>query len=248
MATTSMPAPGSAAPVSPIGRILGVLFSPKNTFEDIVRRPTWVLPIIVLTILSLAVSTVINQRINWREYVSQQIEKSPSAANLSPEQKEQRIEAGAKFSPPFTYAVGLLGPIIFVLVIALVMWGGYNLLGGANTTYGTSMAITSYAFLTSLVSSPLLILILYLKPFGTVDLENPIAANVAAFLPDDAPKWMVALGKSIDIFALWTLVLLAIGFACTNTRKLKGSKSFSIAFAIWGAFVVLRVLGAFIFS
>jgi hypothetical protein len=247
MATT-IPAPEASAPVSSIGRIIGVLFSPKKTFEDVVRRPTWVLPIVILTILSFAVSTVINQRINWREYVSQQMEKSPSTANLPSDQKEQRIDAGAKFSPPFTYAIGLLGPIIFVLLIALVMWGGYNLLGGANTTYGTSMAITSHAFLTSLVSSPLFILILYLRPYGTVDLDNPIATNIGAILPEDAPKWLMALGKSIDIFTLWTLMLLAIGFACTNPRKLKGSKSFSIALGIWGAFVVLRVLGAFIFS
>ena len=179
MATTSLPAPEAQASISPIGRITGVFFSPKATFEDIVRKPDWILPVVLLTVLSLCVSFAINQRINWREFMSQQIEKNPSTANMPADQKEQRIEGGAKFSPPFTYAIGLLGPIIATLVVALVMWGGYNLLGGANTNFGTSMGITSHAFLTGLVSSPLLILILYLKPVGGVDLENPIAANLA---------------------------------------------------------------------
>ena len=247
MATTSLPAADAQpASISAIGRITGVLFSPKATFEDIVRKPSWALPVILLTILSLGVSFSINQRINWRAYMSEQIEKSPAGASLSAEQKEQRIDGGAKFSPPFTYAVGLLGPILITLIVALVMWGGYNLLGGANTNFGTSMGITAHAFLTGLVSSPLFILVLFLKPFGTVDLDNPVATNLGAFLPDDAAKWLVSSGKSIDVFTFWTLILLAIGFACTNPKKLKGSKSYVIAFSIWAAVVVLKVGFAFI--
>jgi Yip1-like protein len=250
MATTSLPAPEaqSQPAVSPVGRIIGVFFSPKATFEDIVRKPSWVLPVVLLTLFSLGVSFAINQRINWREFMSQQIEKSPQATSMSAEQKEQRIEGGAKFSPPFTYAIGVLGPIIFVLVVALVMWGAYNLLGGANTNFGTSFAITAHAALTGLVNSLLYILVLYLKPPGTVDLENPVATNLAAFLSDDSAKWLVALLKSIDVLTFWTLILLAIGFAATNPKKLKGSKAFTIAFSVWAAYVVCRVGWAFIFS
>lgn len=242
MVTTTAPAPGAQpAGISAIGRITGVFFSPKATFEDIVRKPSWALPVILITVLSLCVSFAINQRINWREYVGQQIEKSPSAANMSAEQKEQRIEGGAKFSPPFTYAIGLLLPILATLVVAVAMWGGFNLLGGANTNFSTSMGITAHAFLTGLVSSPLFILVLYLKPYGTVDLDNPMATNVGAFLPEDSAKWLMSLGKSIDVFSFWVLILLGIGFACTNPRKLKGSKAFMIAFSIWAAYVVVKV-------
>jgi hypothetical protein len=248
MATTTLPAPESQATISPFGRVVGIFFSPQATFEDIVRKPTWVLPVILLTVFSFAVCFGINQRINWRTYVSQQIEKSPSAANMSAEQKEQRIEGGAKFSPPFTYAIGLLAPVLSILLVALVLWGAYNLLGGANTTFGTSLGITSHAFLTGLVTSILYLLILYLKPFGTVDLDNPIAANLGSFLPDDTAKWLLSLAKSIDIFSFWNLILLAIGFGATNPRKLKGGKAFTIVLTVWAVFVVLKVGIAAIFS
>jgi Yip1 domain len=248
--TTSMPAPEaqSQPAIGPVGRIVGVFFSPKATFEDIVRKPSWVLPVVLLTLLSFCVSFAINQRINWREFMSQQIEKSPQSANMSPEQREQRIEGGAKFSPPFTYAIGLCGPIIFVLVTALVMWGAYSLLGGASTNFATAFAITSHAALTGLVNSLLFILVLYLKPVGTVDLENPVATNLAAILPDDSAKWLVKLLNSIDIISFWTLILLAIGFAATNPKKLRGSKAFVVAFSVWAAYVVCRVGSAWIFS
>jgi Yip1 domain len=248
MATTPAPAPEAQATISPFGRVIGVFFSPGKTFEDIVRKPSWVLPLVLTTILSIGVSFAINQRINWRDFMSQQIEKSPRAAQLSAEQKRQQIEGGAKFSPPFTYAIGLLGPILGVLIIGLVMWGAYSLLGGASTNFSTAFSITAHAFLTGLISSPLFILILYLKPYGTADLENPVAANFAALLPDDSAKWLVALGKSIDLFTFWTLILLAIGFAAVNPKKLKGSKSFSIALTVWAVFVACRMGWAFIFS
>jgi hypothetical protein len=243
-----MPAPEAQPTISPIGRIIGVFFSPKNTFEDIVRKPGWIMPVVLLTILSIGVGFAINQRINWREFMSQQIEKNPRASQLSAEQKEQQIEGGARISPIFTYVFGSLGPILIILLVTLVMWGSYNLLAGANASFGTSFAITSHAFLTGLVSSPLFILILYLKAPGTVDLDNPVAANVAAFLPEESAKWLVTLGKQLDIFVIWTLLLLATGFAAVNPRKLKGNKSYSIAFTVWAAYAVVRVGIAFIFS
>jgi hypothetical protein len=245
-----MPAPDAQAQpaISPFGRIIGVFFSPKATFEDVVRKPSWVLPVVLLTLLSIGVSFSINQRVNWREFMAQQIEKSPQSANMSAEQKEQRIEGGAKFTPMVTWVIGACGPILFTLIVALVMWGAFNLLGGANTDFATSFAITTHAALTGLVSSLLFILILYLKPPGTVDMENPIATNLAVLLPDDSAKWMIALLKSIDIFTFWTLILLAIGFATTNPKKLKGGKAFTIAFSVWAVYVVLRVGSAWIFS
>ena len=251
MATTTAVSPAAPEPqpqMSALSRIVGVLFSPQKTFEDIVRKPGWGLAIALLTLLSLAVGFAINQRTNWREFMSQQIEKSPQAAQLSAAQKEQRIEGGAKFSPIFTYAVSLLGPILGALVFALVMWGAYALLGGVSTNFTTAMAITSHAFMTGLISSPLFLLVLYLKAPGTVDLENPVATNIAAVLPDDSAKWLVALCKSFDVFTFWTLILIAIGFAATNPKKLKGGKPYMIAFSVWAAYVVCRVGIAFIFS
>ncbi|MGB8475555.1 MAG: YIP1 family protein [Candidatus Acidiferrum sp.] len=251
MATTTAVPPAAPEPqpqMSAISRAFGVLFSPQKTFEDIVRKPGWIVPIALLTVLSIAVSFGLNQRVNWRDFVGQQIEKSPQASQLSADQKQQRIEAGAKFAPISTYVFGAVGPILLALVIGLIMWGAYSLLGGISTNFTTALAITSHAFMTGLISSPLFLLIIYLKAPGTIDLQNPIATNAAAFLPDDSANWLVALCKSFDIFTFWTLILLAIGFAVINPKKLKGGKPYMIAFGVWAVWVVLRVGWAFIFS
>ena len=248
MATTPVPAPVAQTSISSFGRVTGVLFSPIATFEDIVRKPSWVLPVVLTTLLSIIVTFAFSQRVNWREFMRQQIEKNPRSAQLSAEQKEQQIEGGAKITPIVVDVIGVLAPIILVLVVGLIMWGAYSLLGGISTNFGTAIGITSHAFLTGLVSSPLFLVILYLKPAENIDVENPMATNLAAVLPDESAKWLMALCKSIDLFSIWTLILLAIGFAAVNPRKLKGAKPYTIAFSVWAVFVVCRVGWAFIFS
>ena len=249
MATTPIPvAPEAQASISPFGRVIGVLFSPGKTFEDIVRKPGWITPVLVSTILSIISVVALNQRVNWREYIVQQIEKSPRGAQLSADQKQQQAETGAKITVAIVYTAGVVVPVLFALLVGLVMMGAYNLFAGAGAGFGTALSIVAHAALVSIVSSPLFLLILFLKPPGTIDPENPMATNLAALLPEESAKWLVALGKSFDIFTLWTLILIAIGFAALNPRKLKGAKSFSIAFGVWAAYVVCRVGWAFAFS
>ena len=249
MATTPIPAaPEAQASISPFGRVIGVLFSPGKTFEDIVRKPGWVTPVLISTVLSIISVVALNQRVNWRDYIVQQIEKSPRAAQLSAEQKQQQAETGAKITVAIVYTAGVVVPVLFALLVGLVMMGAYNLFAGAGARFGTALSIVAHAALVSIVSSPLFLLILFLKPPGTIDPENPMATNLAALLPEESAKWLVALGKSFDIFTFWTLVLIAIGFAAVNPKKLKGARSFTIAFGVWAAYVVCRVGWAFAFS
>jgi hypothetical protein len=188
-----------------------------------------------------------NQKIDWRDVASKRIEESPRAANLSAEQKEQQIEMGAKISRPLAYVFGTIGPILAVVVVAAVMLLVYNLIGGAGAKFGAAMGIVSHAFVVTILSTLLLILILYLKAPGTIDIENPVATNVAAFLPDSTPKALQSLGKSLDIFGIWILILISVGFAAVNPKKLAG-KSFAIAASVWAVFTACKMGLAWIFS
>ncbi len=248
MSTVATPVPEAQAPINHLGRIIGAIMSPKKTFGEIAHRPSWIAPVLVLTVLSAAVCFGINQRIDWREYISHQMEQSPSTAQLTPEQKQQRVEGGAKFAPIVTYAFGVPALAVVTLVVAAVMLGAYNLLGGASLNFRTSLGIVSHAFSPGIISSVLFLLVLYLKPFGTVDLENPVATNAGAFLAEGSAKWLQKLGSSLDIFSFWSLYLIALGFAAASPKKLTLGKSFGIALAVWAVYVVIRAGWAFIFS
>jgi hypothetical protein len=227
---------------------VGVIFSPKSTFADIARKPSWLLPVILLAVLGAVVAVALNQKMDWREYMSQQIEKSPRAGALSAEQKQQQIEAGAKFAPISAYVLGIPAPLVVALIVAGVMLGAYNLMAGANINYKTALAIVSHAFVPAMLGNLLFLLVLFLKPPGSFDLENPVATNVAVFLPEGSAKWLEALAKNIDILAIWITLLIAVGFAAANPKRLPGNRSFNIAFGVFAVYIVIRVGLAFVLS
>ena len=249
MATVPSPVAEPQAAISPFGRIIGAFFSPRPTFEDIVRKPNWLVPMALILLMSLAAVIALNSHFNWRDYISQQIEKSPRAAQLSAEAKERQVDVSAKFSPIVAYVFGLLLPICGILVIALVLWGAFSIMAGTGSDYKTALAIVSHAVApASVIGTILFITVLFLKPVGMFDLDNPIATNVAALLSDDASKWLVALCKNLDLLELWKLVLLSIGFAAVSPKKLQGGKAYSIVFGVFLVYLVLRVGIAFAFS
>jgi hypothetical protein len=249
MATTPVPAAEPQAGISPFGRIIGMFFSPTATFEDIVRKPSWILPTALIIVLGVAGVVALNSHFNWRDYMVQQIEKNPRAASLSADQKAQQVEGGAKFAPIIAYASGLVAPVVILLVVSLVLMLAYNLMAGAGAGFNTSFSIAAHAFVpAAILGTILFITVLFLKPIGSFDLDNPVATNLAIILPEESAKWLVALCKNIDILEFWKIFLLGIGFAAVNPKKLKGGKAFTIAFSVFVIYVVLRVGIAFVTS
>ena len=93
------------------------------------------------------------------------------------------------------------------------------------------------------------LMVLFLKPEGTLDLNNPVVTNLPAFLPEDAPKWLDALGKNVHIFITWILVHAhCLGVCCGEFEKLKGARPYGIAFGVFAVYVVLRGGIAFVLS
>ncbi len=252
MASVATPSPEAPAPVSSFGRLYGALFSPKPTFESIAQRPTWVLPLIILCLFGLAGSFIVGKRIGWRAVIEKQIASSPKAEKqmdqLTPEQRDQALNTQAKIAPIFAYIINILGPFVGAVIIAAVLLGAFNLVGGAKVNFKTSLAIVSYAWVPALVGGVIGILILFLKDPSTIDVQNLVASNPGALLSDDSPKWMVSLLGSLDVFSFWTMILMAFGYSATDPKKISFGKAFGTVLSVWLIYVVIKVGLVFAFS
>jgi hypothetical protein len=244
MATTTMPAPEAQAPINHFGRIIGVFFSPTQTFASIAQRPSWLAPLLLMVILGTCVGALMNTKMNWGEYIRHKAEENTRFSQLSEEQKDQALGGQIKFWSTFSYGVGVVAVPISALIFSLIYWGAFNLFRGAGLRYGQAFGITTHAFLPTVVSSILALIILPLKTYGDVDPENVVATSLRAYLPDGAPKALVALGGSLELFWIWFLVLVAIGFAAANPKKIKPGASFGIVFGLWAVWVLAKVAWA----
>lgn len=249
MASTAIP---PAEDGNSLSRIFGALFSPKPTFESIARRPTWILPMLVITLLSIGGGIVAGHRLDWRTVVEQQIQKRPSAQRrveqLPPEQREQMLAQQAKIIPITVYAGSVAGPPIIMLVIAGVFLGALNVVNGVSMKFSTSLSIVAHAWMPQLINSLLAIVILCLKDPATIDVQNIVASNLAVFLPDGAATWLSTLLGAIDLFSIWVMLLMALGYQAVNPKKLTFGKALGTIVGVWLILVLLRVGLAAAFS
>jgi Yip1-like protein len=244
MATTSVSAPGAQPRLNPFSRIIGVFTCPKQTFASIAERPSWVAPLLLMVALSTCVGTLLNTKMNWAEYIRHKAEENARFSQMSEEQKDQALAGQVKFWSNFSYGVGIVAVPLSTLIFALIYFGAFNLFRGAGLRYGQAFAITTHAFLPTAISSILALIILPLKTYGDVDPENVVATSLKAYLPESAPKPLLALGSSLELFFIWCLVLVAIGFSAANPRKVKLGASFGIVFGLWAVWVLAKVAWA----
>jgi hypothetical protein len=244
MATTSVSAPEAQPRINPFGRIIGVFTSPKQTFASIAERPSWVAPLLLMMVLATCVGTLLNAKMNWGEYIRHKAEESARFEQLSEEQKDQALAGQVKFWSNFSYGVGIVAVPLSTLIFALIYFGAFNLFRGAGLRFGQAFAITTHAFLPTAISSILALIILPLKTYGDVDPENVVATSLKAYLPESAPKPLLALGGSLELFFIWCLVLVAIGFSAANPKKVKPGASFGIVFGLWAVWVLAKVAWA----
>lgn len=253
MASTPMSAPSQPAPsVSSFGRVFGALFNPKPTFESIAQRPSWILPLLVLLVVSLAVIAIFGQRVGWRSYMERQDATNSRAQKqmeqMTADQRERMIEQQTKFAPVVTYVVVVIVTFLAPVLAAAVLMAAFNLLAGSKVGFSQSFGIVTHSWMPYLISGLLGILILFIKDPSTVDLDHLVASNPGALLSDSSPKWLLSLLTSLDLFTFWALILQAIGFSATNPKKLSIGKAFGTIFAVWLLYVLVKVGLAAAFS
>jgi Yip1 domain len=167
--------------------------------------------------------------------------KNARLDQMPQDQKDRMLDNQVKYAPKFAFAFGVIFTPIFVLFITLVCWGAFNLFNGAALGFETAFGTVSHAFVPLIISSVLAIIILLIKPHGDVDPEHFLASNLGAFLPDDAAKWLVALGQSLELFWIWTLALVALGFSAASPKKIKPAGAFLTVYGMWAVWVLGKV-------
>ena len=236
------------AGMSEVSRIFGVLFEPKKAFADIARRPTWIVPLVLMIVAGLAYMFAFTQHVGWERFMRQAIENNPRAAQLTPEQRERALSTQTKFAPIFGYAAVVAGTPIYLLISAGVLLLIFNSMYSAQLRFVQVFAVMCYASLTGLVFTALAILVVFLKNPDDFNLRNPLVFNPGAFMDPNGPaKFLYSLASSLDLFTLWTLLLVAVGLSAAG-RKVSFAKALTGVVVPWAAWVLVKSASAGLFG
>jgi hypothetical protein len=227
------------------GRILGVLVSPGKTFRSIAERPAWVAPLLVLVLLSGAMATLITQRIDMADVVRHRMEES--GRQVSQEDLDRGIEVAERFGWIFGLIPVVVAPIAY-LAGAAVFFGIFRLLG-SNLTFKQAFAAFLYAMAPGVVAALLAVpIILSRQSLSIEELQSGtiLMSNLGAFAPEDSGPVLKAALSAIDVFTLWTLALLAIGYRIV--ARVSAATATATVAVLWLIFVGLKVGRAALFG
>jgi len=232
-----VPDAAPAKPMNELQRLAGVLVDPKPAFADISARPRWWTPLILLILAATVFTYCYSQRVGWEGFLRQQMESNSSFQQMPADQRERIIEQQTRFASMFGYVRALVTIPLNALLVAGVMALVFRVMLSANLTFKQLFAATSYSLMPGFIASLLSILVLYLKNPEDFNLRNPLAFNLGAYLSSDSPKFWMSVASSIDLFAFWSILLLATGISAAD-RKLRWTRCLTWIVACWLVWVL----------
>jgi len=250
----SMPQAEATKPQSFFSRLGGIYFSPGKTFSEIGRSPRVLVPIIVLILIGLLVGLYMAKNLDLKAMLADRMEKAVSEGRITKEQMEGQLTLVSKFAEVQLIAGAGLGSLAITLIIA-----GFaklmSAVNGAENRFKAVFSVTVHAMIAiSIVQSALLILVLYFKGPGEVNLSNVnsiVTSNLGAVIAsvageDTLPKFVMKLAGWVDIFAIWLITLLAIGYSAAS-RTLKTATAATWLGVAYGIIALIgSAIGAFL--
>lgn len=205
-------------------RIIGIFTSPAETMRDIAARPSWLLPLLLVTVVSAGGTYFLKDVI-----VQQEIEKMHKK-NMTEEQIQQAM--------PFMDMMGIIAPVstlIFMPIMYLVIAGvglfvGNVILGG-ETKFSTLFAVTCWSGIITVLSY--LVNIPVMVNRETMESATGLSPFFAA---EENKTFFHHLLGQIDLFMLWGLVVL--GFGVAAAYKFPTKKAMTMVFVVWAIFAI----------
>ena len=246
MTTDIQSSPGSPPPTEPqknvFARIAGVLFAPAETFQDIARRPDILGPLLVILLIGYVCTALVMPKLDMSSINAQQAEQM---RKQNPNMGEEQIAQMEKITAATSKIFGWLGPIfglVWYAIIAGALLLAFRLFGGQGT-YKQAFSATLYAWMPLVLFSIISAIVITARgSFDPTTAATLVKSNPAFLVDMKEQPVLFSLLSSFDIFTLWTVFLLIVGFAAL--AKTSKAKAAVIVLSLWAVVIVIKLGGA----
>jgi len=249
------PPPEKIAPVeqpemSEVGTVLNVFMEPGRTFEDLRKKPRFILGLILISLLASVTAFALYQKVGEegiRRAVNEQLDRNSQTASMPPEQRQPIMSFNLTLQKFMPVVVLVIVPI-FIFVIGLFYFLGAKAFGG-NGGFMHAVSVVVYSSIPPSVFMTIAsLIVLAVKSADEIDLTSAqrgglVQANPSMFLDAKAQPVLTAILSAVDVFQIWGWILAAIGLRITNKLSSGSAWAIVIIFALIG--VLMKVVGAF---
>jgi hypothetical protein len=185
MSYGAKPASAEAAPRNFFSRLIGVYFSPGETFAEMAQAPRALAPIVALTLLFVISSVFVTNRMPMDRINEDRIQQQIASGRINEAQAEQQREQMRKVAPFMKFIIPI-STAIWAVVIVFAFAGLAKLVSmmmGIENKYMPLVSVTTYTMLAVyIVSTVIFVILLFIKPIDEFDWSNPVGSNLAALL------------------------------------------------------------------
>jgi len=238
---------GEQPEMSEVGTLGSIFFEPGATFEDLRRKPRFVLASLILIILISGFSILFIQKIGFEEIARARLEKTSRYQSASSENKQEMIRQQTQPIVKYiSYGGTPIFIVIYLLIGGLIYWLGANAMGG-SMTFLRGLSVWVYSSLPPTVVSMLAnVLVLFLKSVDDIDIAGSqgglIHANPTFFIDTKTMPVLGAIIGTFDVFFIWGWILAAIGLKIVG--KISTTSAWAIVLIVALINVTMRVIGA----
>jgi uncharacterized protein YneF (UPF0154 family) len=190
---------------------IDMFYAPSKVFARREKSGFWT-HLLIITAIS-ALFAFANRGIFQQIF---EIEAQRSAAKMladNPQITEEMLAQQQKIGGAVVGFVQYIGAPIRILFVGLLVWGAARV-ASAKITYGQAAMIMTLAFIPQLLSALLTTVQVLLTDTSTLQSFYSIGFSPARFMdPDTTNRALLGFMSRLDVFILWTTVLIAIGIA-----------------------------------
>lgn len=223
-----------------ITRMFKVLFSPKEVFTEVKKSPSIIIPIVILTLLTVSFTTYYASNADLPTIIEKQFESNTRLQQIPADQKDKMIEQQSKVGK---YAM-MFGPIVFLPLYFFIV-GLYffiaSKIAGEELGYIQSVSISVYSNSVMILSTIVAFIIMFATDFTTTPLEQLMPSSLGYFFSaDNVGMKLFTFFTKVEFFKIWALILSVIGLS--TMTKIKTVSAALIVFIPWLIIAILPSL------
>ena len=218
----------SSARIPPLPlRALQVFYAPGELFARLSQRPAWIGALLLGGVL-VAVSFLLIPVEVWQQTI-----------------REQMMSSGRQMPDNFDMGgaarwFGLVGGVLFWFMLSFFVATAitivFHFLLGDEGRFKQYLSVVAHGLIIAAVGG------LVVLPLRLAQQDPQLTLNVALFVPGDADSYPLRVLRMIDLFMIWSYLVMAVGMTKIDRRRSWGSAA---AFLIILAIGVGMIFAAF---
>lgn len=219
--------------------VWGVLLSPESTFRSLAARPRWFPAFLLLFLSAIGLSLVLMPRMDLKQVIRDAVEKQ--GQEISDTKLDRQVQV--------TKIVGTASQVVLQPAIYLIIAGVFLVvfrLSGSEIDFRRSLSVSVHGMMPVVVASLLTIPIVLTRMKISMDEAKSgsfLPSNLGFLATESTGKALHSLLSSCDLFSLWAVALLAIGFRIVG--RVSTGVAWGVVLTLWAVAIGAKaVLGS----